>query len=76
MQQRWIKLPNGNVIDGNRIMMIGKPESFPKMDEEGNDGIEWAVLLGTGLMRDEQISITGSKDEISALMGKLLGISG
>ena len=75
MQQRWVKLPNGNVIDANRIVMIGKPESYPKMDEEGNDGIEWAVMLGTNLTRDTQISVSGSKDEIAGLIGKLIGVN-
>lgn len=75
MQQRWVKLPNGNVIDANRISIIGKPESYPKMDEEGNDGIEWAVMLGTTLTRDSQISVTGTKEDIAALIGKLIGIN-
>ncbi len=75
MQQRWVKLPNGNVIDANRIVMIGKPESYPKMDEDGNDGIEWAVMLGTNLTRDTQISVNGSKDEIAGLIGKLIGVA-
>lgn len=76
MQQRWIKLPNGNVLDANRILMIGKPESYPKLDEEGNDSIEWAVLIGTGLTRDTQIPVTGSKEEIAAFISKLLGAHG
>jgi regulator of extracellular matrix RemA (YlzA/DUF370 family) len=75
MQQRWVKLPNGNVIDANRIVMITKPESYPKMDEEGNDGIEWAVMLGTSLTRDSHISITGTKEEIAGLIGKLIGVA-
>jgi regulator of extracellular matrix RemA (YlzA/DUF370 family) len=75
MQQRWVKLPNGNVIDANRIMTIGKPESYPKMDEDGNDAIEWAVMLGTSLTRDSQIPVTGTKDEIAALIGKLIGVT-
>lgn len=75
MQQRWVKLPNGNVIDANRIVMIGKPESYPKTDEDGNDGIEWAVMLGTNLTRDTQISVNGSKDEIAGLIGKLIGVA-
>lgn len=76
MQQRWIKLPNGNVLDANRIVMIGKPESYPKLDDEGNDSIEWAVLIGTGLTRDTQITVTGGKEEIAAFIGKLLGAHG
>ncbi len=76
MQQRWVKLPNGNVIDANRILFISRPESYPKMDEEGNDGIEWAVMLGTSLTRDSHIPISGTKDEIGALIGKLVGATG
>ncbi|PIV32500.1 MAG: hypothetical protein COS34_12835 [Lysobacterales bacterium CG02_land_8_20_14_3_00_62_12] len=72
MPQRWVKLPNGNVIDADRIVTISKPESYPKMDEDGNDGIEWSVLIGTGLTRDTQVSVTGSKDEIFAFVGKLI----
>lgn len=75
MQQRWVKLPNGNVIDANRIMLIGKPESYPKMDEDGSDGIEWAVMIGTSLTRDTHVSITGTKEDIAGLIGKLVGVS-
>lgn len=71
--QRWVKLPNGNVIDANRVMMISKPESYPKMDEDGNDGIEWAVSIGTGLSRDTQMMVTGSKDEIALVIKNLIG---
>ncbi len=76
MQQRWVKLPSGNVIDANRIMFISKPESYPKMDEEGNDGIEWAVMLGTALTRDTHVPVSGSKEEIGALIGKIVGATG
>ena len=42
--QRWVKLPNGNVVDANRIITISKPESYPKMDEEGNDDVDLESL--------------------------------
>ena len=72
--QRWIKLPNGSFLDGNRICHIGKVETFPKLDEEGNsDGVEYAVTLATELPREHQITITGSKEEISTLVRSLLG---
>jgi len=71
--QRWVKLPNGNVVDANRIMMISKPESYPKMDEEGNDGIEYAVTIGTGITRDTQILVTGTKEEIAGVIKSLIG---
>lgn len=74
--QRWVKLPNGNVIDANRVMTISKPESYPKMDEDGNDSIEWAVTIGTGLTRDTQLMVTGNKEEIAGVIKSLLGGAG
>ena len=35
--QRWLKLPDGRYLDGNRIMYVGKVETFPRLDDEGND---------------------------------------
>jgi len=72
--QRWIKLPNGSFLDANRICHIGKVDTFPKLDGEGNsDGIEYAVALATELPREHQLTVTGSKEEISALLKSLLG---
>lgn len=71
--QRWVKLPNGNVIDANRVMLITKPESYPKMDEDGNDGVEWAVTIGTGFSRDTQTMVTGTKEEIALVIKNLIG---
>lgn len=71
--QRWIKLPDGSFLDGNRICHIGKVDTFAKLDDEGNsDGVEYAVSLATGLPSEHQITITGSKDEISTLLKSLL----
>ena len=71
--QRWVKLPNGNVVDANRIVTISKPESYPKMDDEGNDGIEYVVTIGLGFSRDQQLMVTGNKEDISAVIKNLLG---
>ncbi len=72
--QRWIKLPDGSFLDGNRICHIGKVDTFAKLDGEGNsDGVEYAVSLSTDLPRENQISVTGTKEEISALLKSLLG---
>ncbi|MGD9584274.1 MAG: hypothetical protein AB7V26_11500 [Lysobacterales bacterium] len=76
MSQRWVKTPGGNVIDADRIVSITKPESYPKMDVEGNDGIEWSVMIGTSLTRDSHISVTGSKEEIAGFVNRLVGQAG
>lgn len=76
MSQRWVKTPAGNVIDADRIVSISKPESYPKMDVDGNDGIEWSVLIGTSLTRDSHILITGNKEEIAAFVNRLVGQAG
>ena len=72
--QRWIKLPDGRFIDANRIAYVGKVESYPRLDEEGNDlGAGYVVSIGTGFPRDRQISVTGTQAEIMALTQALLG---
>ena len=71
--QRWVKLPNGNVVDANRIVTISKPESYPKMDEEGNDGIEYCVTIGLGFSRDQQLMVTGTKEDIGTVIKNLIG---
>ncbi|GAP65736.1 lysine-specific histone demethylase 1 [Mizugakiibacter sediminis] len=73
--QRWLKLPDGRFIDANSIVYVGKPESFPRLDEDGNDlGPGVAVLLGTGFAREQQISVAGSRDEMMALLKALMGV--
>jgi hypothetical protein len=72
--QRWIKLPDGRFIDANRVVYIGKAETYARIDEDGNDlGIGYAVNIGTDFPRESQISITGSKDEVFAVLRGLLG---
>jgi hypothetical protein len=72
--QRWIKLPDGRFIDANRIAYIGKAETYARIDEDGNDlGIGYAVNIGTDIPRDTQLTVTGSKDEVFAILRALLG---
>ena len=73
MSARWIKLPNGNIVDANKVVYVSKPDSYPRMDEDGNDGIEYACTFGTGFTRDTWMTVTGNKDEISALIRQLIG---
>ena len=72
--QRWIKLPDGRFIDANRIAYIGKAETYARIDEDGNDlGTGYAVNIGTDIPRDTQLTVTGSKDEVFAILRALLG---
>jgi hypothetical protein len=72
--QRWIRLPGGGFLDAAHVIFIGKIESFARLDDEGhNVGTDYAVAIGTGLNREQQLMITGSKEEISTLVRQLLG---
>ena len=72
--QRWMKLPDGRFLDANRISYVGKAESYSRIDEDGNDlGIGYSVNIGTDFPRESQISVTGSKEEIFALLRGILG---
>ena len=74
--QRWIKLPDGRFVDANRIAYVGKVDSYPRLDDDGNDlGTGYAVHIGTGIPREQQLSVTGTREEIMALMQALLGPS-
>lgn len=74
--QRWLKLPDGRYIDGNSIMYVGKVETYPRLDDEGNDsGIGYSVSIGTDLPRDRQLTVMGTKEEIVALLKSLLGVT-
>lgn len=73
MTARWVKLPNGHLVDANRIAYVSKPDSYPGMDEDGNDRVEYAVTFGTAFTRDTFMTVTGTKDEIGALIRQLLG---
>lgn len=71
--QRWIKLPDGRFIDANRVVVIGRPESFSRYDEEGNDlGIGYTVQIGTDFPRTSQIAVTGSREEVLSVLRNLL----
>ncbi|MEO5626050.1 MAG: hypothetical protein ABIQ70_08590 [Dokdonella sp.] len=72
--QRWIKLPDGRFLDANRVAYIGKAESYARIDEDGNDlGVGYSVNIGTDIQRDAQISVTGSKEEVFAMLRAILG---
>ncbi|WP_257387255.1 hypothetical protein [Tahibacter caeni] len=72
--QRWIKLPDGRFVDANRIMYIGKVETYPRTDEDGNDlGQGYNVNIGTDVARDQQLTIMGGKDEVLLVLKQILG---
>lgn len=72
--QRWIKLPDSRFIDANRVAFVGKVETFARIDEDGNDlGTGYSVYIGTDFPREAQITVTGSKEEVFAVLRALLG---
>jgi histidinol phosphatase-like enzyme len=72
--QRWIKLPDGRFVDANRIVYVGKTETFTRIDEDGNDlGVGYAVNIGTGIERATQLTVTGSRDEVLGVLRTILG---
>jgi len=72
--QRWIKLPDSRFIDANSVVYIGKVETFARFDEDGNDmGTGYSVYIGTDFPRESQITVTGSKEEVFAVLKGLLG---
>ena len=71
--QRWIKLPDGRFIDASRVALVGKPESFSRFDEDGNDmGTGYSVQIGTDFPRDSQITVIGTREEVLAVLRSLL----
>jgi hypothetical protein len=75
--QRWLKLPDGRYLDANRIMYVGKVETYPRLDDDGNDaGTGYSVNLGTDIPREQQIVVMGSKDEVLGLLKSLLSGTG
>jgi hypothetical protein len=74
--QRWLKIPDGRYLDANRIMYVGKVETYPRLDDDGNDaGIGYSVYVGTDIPRDRHLLVTGSKEEILALLKSVLGVT-
>jgi hypothetical protein len=72
--QRWLKLPDGRYIDANSIVYVGKVETYPRLDENGDEaGQGYAVALGTDVPREHHVSVMGTKEEILALLKALLG---
>jgi hypothetical protein len=75
--QRWLKIPDGRYLDANRIAYVGKVETYPRLDDDGNDaGTGYSVSLGTDIPRENQVIVMGTKEEILALMKSLLGGTG
>ncbi len=71
--QRWIKLPDGRIIDAHRIAFISKVETYARIDENGTDlGTGHTVYIGTDFDRESQIVVSGSRDEIEAVLRALL----
>lgn len=74
--QRWLKLPDGRYLDANRIMYVGKVETYPRLDDEGMDsGVGYAVNLGTDFPREHQLTVMGTREEILALLKSVLGVA-
>ena len=72
--QRWIKLPDGRFVDANRIMYIGEVETYPRIDEDGNDlGQGFNVNIGTDIPRENQLTVMGGKEEVLAVLKQILG---
>lgn len=72
--QRWIKLPTGAYLDAARVCYVSKAESYLKIDDDGNSaGSEYAVTIATDLAREQQMMVSGSAEEIRALMKAILG---
>lgn len=72
--QRWIKLPDGRFVDANRIMYIGKVETYPRLDEDGNDlGQGYNVNIGTDIARETQLTVMGGKEEVLTVLKQILG---
>ena len=72
--QRWIRLPQGGFLDASQVIFISKVESYAKIDDDGHSsGTDYAVTIGIGMHRDQQMMITGNKDEIGTLVRQLLG---
>jgi hypothetical protein len=75
--QRWIKLPDGRFIDANRIALIGRAETYARFDEDGNDlGIGYSVNIGSDFPRETQLTVTGSKEDVFAVLRAILGSGG
>ena len=75
--QRWLKLPDGRYIDANSIIFVGKVETYPRTDDDGNDaGMGYSVYIGTGITREQQFPVMGTKEEVLALLKALLGGGG
>ena len=74
--QRWIKLPDGRCIDANRIAYVGKTETFAHIDENGTDmGTAYSVNIGTGIERESQLTVIGTREDVLAVLKAVFGRS-
>jgi hypothetical protein len=72
--QRWLKLPDGRYLDANRVVYVGKVETYPRLDDDGNDaGQGYSVPIGTDVMRENHLIVQGTKEEVLALLKSLIG---
>ncbi len=72
--QRWIKLPDGRFIDANRVVVVGRPQSFAHYEDGSEDmGTAYSVQVGIDYSRESQITVVGTREEVLAVMRNLLG---
>ncbi|MFZ2237805.1 MAG: hypothetical protein WBP11_15685 [Dokdonella sp.] len=72
--QRWIKLPDGRFIDANRVVIVGRPQSFAHYEDGSEDmGTAYSVQVGIDYSRESQITVIGTREEVLAVMRNLLG---
>ena len=74
--QRWIKLPDGRFIDANRVVVVGRPQSFAQYEDGSEDmGTAFSVQIGIDYSRENQITVVGTREEVLTAMRNLLGAS-
>lgn len=74
--QRWIKLPDGRFIDANRVVVVGRPQSFAQYEDGSEDmGTAYSVQIGIDYSRENQITLVGTREEVLTAMRNLLGPS-
>ena len=72
--QRWIKLPDGRFIDANRVVIVGRPQSFAHYEDGSEDMCTaYSVQVGIDFSRESQITVVGTREEVLAVMRNLLG---
>lgn len=66
MSQRWVKTPEGDYVDANRVLFVSKVEVLPDMsgDPDLEAESQYTVAIGTGLEHSAQKRYTGGKETI------------